>query len=132
MPGRVPEEGRKLPMRASWSSWVGLTLACLLVPSIAAADPLLPDAVRTARWALPLFIADALLLAVSAFGLAAVGWNRLGFVLWLVCVSAGGFLFVYGMPHALNDPRWQLPAFMAGVAVLLVVAELARKRLADE
>jgi hypothetical protein len=48
-----------------------------------------------------------------------------------VAVAAGGCLFVYTMPHALKAPRWQLPAFMGGFLVFVVVAELARKKLSE-
>jgi lysylphosphatidylglycerol synthetase-like protein (DUF2156 family) len=110
----------------SWS--VGLCVALSLVPSFAAASEL-PEGALVAKWALPLFVGDALLLAASAFALGAVGWNRLGFLIWIVGLTVGGCVFVYGMPHALNEPKWQLPAFMFGTAVLVVVAEQARKRL---
>jgi hypothetical protein len=109
-----------------WS--VGLCVLLSLVPSVASASPL-PEGPMVAKWALPLFVGDALLLAASAFALGAVGWNRLGFVIWIAGLTAGGCVFVYGMPFALNEPKWQLPAFMFGTAVLLVVAEQARKRL---
>jgi len=118
-------------LRASWLRSVGLLCALWLVPSVAWASPL-PEGALVARWALPLFVGDAFLLAASAFALGAVGWNRLGFVIWIAGLTAGGCVFVYGMPHALNEPKWQLPAFMFGTAVLVVVAEQARKRLSGQ
>lgn len=114
--------------RASWLRSFGLCVALSLVPSVASASPL-PEGTLVAKWALPLFVGDAFLIAASAFALGAVGWNRLGFVIWIAALTAGGCVFVYGMPHALNEPKWQLPAFMFGTAVLVVVAEQARKRL---
>jgi hypothetical protein len=95
---------------------------------VAFADPL-PDPALLAKWALPMFVSDAALLLSTAFALAAIRWNRLGLLLWVVGVTAAGCLFVFTMPQALKEPRWQLPAFMGGFFLFVFVAEQARKKL---
>ena len=115
---------------ASWSRSAALGAALCLAPSIAWADPL-PEPAFLAEWALPMFTADAIFMLGTAFALAAVGWSRLGLLLWIVAVSAGGYLFVYTMPHALKPPSWHLPAFVGGFLLFVCVAELSRKRLSE-
>jgi hypothetical protein len=47
-------------------------------------------------------------------------------------VTAGGSVFVYTMPWALKEPRWQLAAFVVGFLCFVVAAEQARRLLTAE
>lgn len=111
---------------------VALTaFALALAPSVAFAEVQPPPAHWTARYALPLFIGDALLL-LAIGQLASTPLRGIGQLLWVLFISAGGGLIVYGLPYAANGLPWHLPAFFAGMGLLAYAGERSRAQLARE
>ena len=77
----------------------------------------------------PIYIAGALLLLAVGRALSAPGWNRLGVVLWLLVMTAGGCLAIYALPGIVQGDRWQLPAMVAAFILFIALGHDALTRL---
>jgi hypothetical protein len=83
----------------------------------------------SARYAGPLLLVGVLSLLAIGAGLAFRGWSRLGVVLWMLVMTAGGSLVVYAVQGAILGQRWQLPSLLAGFLGLVFAGHWALTRL---
>jgi hypothetical protein len=102
-----------------------LALLCLPTTVFAQAVPTHWSALYTG----PILLGAALVVAGIGAVFAAPGWSRVGIALWLLLVTAVGYLAIYTMQGAATGKPWQLPAFTAGLLVFVFVGNWALVRL---
>jgi hypothetical protein len=83
----------------------------------------------SAIYAGPIYAAGGLLLLAIGRALAAPGWNRLGVLLWLLVVTAGGCLAIYALPGIVLGAVWQLPALVVAFVLFIALGQDALSRL---
>ena len=89
----------------------------------------------SAKYAGPLLVLGVLFLLGIGEGLAFRGWNRLGVLLWMLVMTAGGSLAVFTLQGAILGQRWQLASLLAGFLGFVFAGQWALNRLnrvADE